>query len=422
MFLTKIFASFEQQSVTRFDVLDGFRGLLVISVILQHIVAVFAWGRLNEFYHNFDYVGTYFGVPSFFILSSFLLTYKLFETMNKSNGTLVQLQTIILKYLIRRFFRIYVPYFIFCTLLSNDLLFSKKGGFTYDSWFNMISLKNTGRNHLWTCIPEMKYYLFIPFLTLIVYKTQKVIIIWIALYIIISAYIEHNNWINLKCVHIPWPNGISLRYSIRIFLNGSVLALIFYKYKQFKNKKIVTSRSLEFLVTIALTIMFIYGLMLTTASYMGQDIVYFCHYKYSIYWACFIILLLLHPKSLFSFIINLLIFKNFGKFSFGIYLLHFEALNVIYLIENTKIMEYRPVVMIIQLFSAFLFGKIFFYLIENPLMNLGNLIIRHLPEQSNDNIHVFQKNSNFLIKHLSTISIFIFLFLFYFFSCNYFSF
>ena len=420
MLLKKLFFSVEQQNVTRFDVLDGFRGLLVISVILQHIVAVFAWGRLNEYYHNFDHVGTYFGIPSFFILSSFLLTYKLLQTMNKSNETFPELQTIILKYLIRRFFRIYVPYFIFCTLLSNDLLFSKKGGFTYDSWFNMISLKNTGRNHLWTCIPEMKYYLFIPFLTLIFYKTQKIMILWIALYIFISTYIEKNNWLDLQCVHIPWPDGISLKYSVRIFLNGSMLGFISYKYDHLPNYKYSLTRKFSIILSPIQTVIFIYGLMLTTSSYMGQDIVNFCHYKYSVYWACFIILLLLHQKSLFSFIINLFIFKRFGKYSFGIYLFHFEALNVIYSIEKTKIMEYRPVIMIIELFSAFLFGMIFFYLIENPLMNLGNLIIRYLPEQSNGNI--FQNKSKNSIKHFSSIAIFTFLFLFYFFALNYFSF
>ena len=160
----------------------------------------------------------------------------------------------------------------------------------------------------------MKYYLFIPFLTLIVYKTQNVIIIWIALYIILSAYIEQHDWLNLKCVHVPWPDGISLKYSIRIFLNGYILGLLFYKYNQYRftDKKFVILRNLEFLVTIALTIMFIYGLMLTTASYMSQDIVNLCHYKYSVYWACFIMPLLLHQKSLFSFIINLFFFKKFG--------------------------------------------------------------------------------------------------------------
>ena len=47
MFLKKIFVTFEQQNYTRFDVLDGFRGLLAISVVLQHTVAVFWMGKMN---------------------------------------------------------------------------------------------------------------------------------------------------------------------------------------------------------------------------------------------------------------------------------------------------------------------------------------------------------------------------------------
>jgi peptidoglycan/LPS O-acetylase OafA/YrhL len=130
-------------------------------------------GKIDPKFNLLDHVGTYFGIPSFFILSSFLLTYKLLETINKSNGSFNEIQTIALKYLIRRFFRIYVPYFIFCSYMSAGFSFSNQRGFLYDSWFNMISLTKTGANHLWTCIPEMKYYLFIPLFTFTVYKTQK---------------------------------------------------------------------------------------------------------------------------------------------------------------------------------------------------------------------------------------------------------
>jgi peptidoglycan/LPS O-acetylase OafA/YrhL len=416
----KIFTSSEQQNLTRFDVLDGFRGLLAISVVLQHTVAVFWMGKMDPNFNLLDHVGTYFGIPSFFILSSFLLTFKLLETMNKSNGSFDEIQTIVLKYLIRRFFRIYVPYFIFCSYMSTGLSFANQRGFSYDSWYNMISLTKTGRNHLWTCIPEMKYYLFIPLLTFFVYKTQKMIVIWISLYIIISVYIEQYNWLDLHCVHIPWPHGISLKYSLRIFLNGSILGLIFYKYNQFTNHGFSFIRKFGFIVTIIIIIAFIYGLMLTTSSYMGHSIVGFCHYKYSVYWSCFIILLLLHQKSLFSVLINLSIFKKFGQFSFGVYLLHYEMLNVVYWFENTVVLKYPIMIIILELIVSFTAGMIFFYLIENPMMNIGNLIIKCLPEQSNGNI--FQKNSIYLTKHLISIIKFLFIFLFYFFSLNYFNF
>jgi peptidoglycan/LPS O-acetylase OafA/YrhL len=111
--------------------------------------------------------------------------------MNKSNGSFAEILTIVVKYLIRRFFRIYVPYFRFCSYMSAGLSFTNQRGFSDDSWFNMIIIIKTGANHLWTCIPEMKYYLFIRLLTFIVYKTQKLIVVWISLYII-TGYFRYN--------------------------------------------------------------------------------------------------------------------------------------------------------------------------------------------------------------------------------------
>ena len=58
--------------------------------------------------------------------------------------------------------------------MSAGLSFTNQRGFSDDSWFNMIIIIKTCANHLWTCIPEMKYYLFIRLLTFIVYKTQRI--------------------------------------------------------------------------------------------------------------------------------------------------------------------------------------------------------------------------------------------------------
>ena len=150
----KIFFTPERETITRFDVLDGFRGILAISVVLQHTSKIF---KMTEEYNILKSLGTFFGVPSFFVLSSFLLTNKLFELMNKSNGNLNDIKQIINKYLIRRIFRVYVPYFILCCLISARLVFSKTYGYSYASWYNLITLKKTGANHLWTVLPEVKY-------------------------------------------------------------------------------------------------------------------------------------------------------------------------------------------------------------------------------------------------------------------------
>ena len=113
-------------------------------------------------------------------------------------------------------------------------------------------------------------------------------------------------------------------------------------------------------------------------------------------------------------------FKKFGQFSFGVYLLHYEMFNVVYWFENTVVLKYPIMIIILELIISFTAGMIFFYLIENPMMNIGILIIKCLPEQSNGNI--FQDNSTYSTKHLISVIKILFIFLFYFFSFNYFRF
>ena len=70
----------------------------MLSVVLQHLAGTF---QLPGEYQIFNAIGGNYGVPSFFVLSAFLLTYKQFELMNKSNGSSKEIALIIIKYLIR---------------------------------------------------------------------------------------------------------------------------------------------------------------------------------------------------------------------------------------------------------------------------------------------------------------------------------
>jgi Kef-type K+ transport system membrane component KefB len=74
-------------------------------------------GKIDPKFNLLDHVGTYFGIPSFFILSSFLLTYKLLETMNKSNGSFNEIQTIVLKYLIIEDFFVFMYLTLYFVLI-----------------------------------------------------------------------------------------------------------------------------------------------------------------------------------------------------------------------------------------------------------------------------------------------------------------
>ncbi len=108
-----------------FEFLDAFRGLTALMVVLQHSVIYLDY-KHNKFIdfdrHDFIQIAAYlttpFAMSGFFLLSSFLLTYRLYDEMDKTPFDLNQYALILAKYFIRRFMRIYVVYFIYCSIFS----------------------------------------------------------------------------------------------------------------------------------------------------------------------------------------------------------------------------------------------------------------------------------------------------------------
>ena len=64
-----------------FEFLDGFRGVLALWVLVHHL-------GLQGDLKYFDLTGYYIGVVGFFILSSFLLTYRLLCQFNEKDNDL----------------------------------------------------------------------------------------------------------------------------------------------------------------------------------------------------------------------------------------------------------------------------------------------------------------------------------------------
>ena len=97
------------------DFLNGYRGTLALWVFIQHCLD---HADLGCDYIYFKNTGVLVGVVGFFLLSSYLLTYRLLEEINEKKG---YKNTILIftKYLIRRFFRIYIPFVITCSFITH---------------------------------------------------------------------------------------------------------------------------------------------------------------------------------------------------------------------------------------------------------------------------------------------------------------
>ncbi len=123
------------QATGRFDYFDGYRGLLAILVVLHHCFGHF---QLENDWKVFDGVGNHVGVSGFFVLSTFLHTYLLLKNLEKST-CLKDVCLVVAKYAIKRFFRIYVAFVIFTSVLKLGPKFIG-GHFYYASWYSIVSL------------------------------------------------------------------------------------------------------------------------------------------------------------------------------------------------------------------------------------------------------------------------------------------
>ena len=375
--LNKIFFLTEIERSTRFDILDGFRGILAITVVIQHTIAIF---HLGGDYVFFDGTGYYVGVVSFFILSAFLLTYKMFNQFCKSNGNYREMILIVIKYFIRRFFRIYIPYVAFCIYAKLNLTYSTRFGLWYESMFNLLTLKSVGANHLGTIPPEVKYYFFIPVFSFVTFKLKRFIFIWIAIIILVIYLIDQYNLFDLNSYFFRFLVGkeYSMPFIFFIFLFGSLLGILFHKLQKINSSEFRILDFLHYFVSFILFGMVLYGAKHNSNYYFRNNYQFTTQYqfRYSIYWTIFILFLLLEKKSKFSEVMNLTILKKCGEYSFGIYLMHHDALaGVKYLNQKNFMNKTGLEIITLALILSYFCGMCFYHFIEVPSMNVGNYVI-----------------------------------------------
>ena len=159
------------------DFLNGFRGLCAFIIIAQHSRGTLGPGEVNTLMHhifNANHLTSAIALPGFFLLSSFLLTYRLMGELlaapsSTNSSKYANIGKIISKYFIRRFFRIYLVFVVFCTIIKVFPWIN--GGISpFADWKHLVSLTFSmgDPNHLWTIPVEINYYFFMPVVCLLV--------------------------------------------------------------------------------------------------------------------------------------------------------------------------------------------------------------------------------------------------------------
>jgi peptidoglycan/LPS O-acetylase OafA/YrhL len=275
------------------EFLDGHRGALAYWVFIHHVYTV---ASLDSDYKYFFMTGYYIGVIGFFLLSSYLLTYRLLEEVYTNGTNLIQILLIVVKYFIRRFFRIYVPY-VFIVLMIKYVSFSiaGHGNLNVLSLFQLLTLHDNILCHLWTIPPEIKYYFFIPVFVLISKLFNKNLIVrllWIIFLIITLSFVERFNLFGIKIPETgiyPAANYSSLLRRFTTFFLGSLLALIMHLLENLDIYKKIENLKYSRLVFGATSmILYVAGMFLFSPVY-NQSLGDRYFFRISVYWTLFLL-------------------------------------------------------------------------------------------------------------------------------------
>lgn len=152
----------------RFNGLDHLRALAIILVLLYHYRA-FKHPVWIETVGKFGWTG----VDLFFVLSGFLISGQLFKEM-KNTGT-IHVKT----FYIKRFFRIFPPYFFTLFLYFTFPFFREREALpplwkfvTFTQNYGLDVINQGTFSHAWSLCIEEQFYLILPLLLLVMMPTK----------------------------------------------------------------------------------------------------------------------------------------------------------------------------------------------------------------------------------------------------------
>lgn len=343
--------------------LDSIRAIAVLLVIVYH------WSGENKLI-NFIPNGP-LGVNIFFVLSGFLITGILLKARNQLAGNQIKRSTVFKNFYIRRTLRIFPIYYLLLIILwflhDPSILGDGIYYFTYTSnylffWKEFFPARLA---HLWSLAVEEQFYIFWPWLMILISRKLLPYLILFFLVIGISTnyiYTEKSWWVTIftPACFDAFATGAFLSY-LTVYRQDIILLL------QPKFKWIC-------IAIMSLFVLGFFGVSLlpgrTVHALIAASIIYYCLFKRN------------------NKIINLILDNKWliriGKISYGVYLYHlfipelwgliiskFASHNIDFFYNSAMVVSLKPLWLFIQEFSFLMLLCILSWkLIEKPINTL----------------------------------------------------
>ncbi|RAN78523.1 acyltransferase [Bacillus sp. SRB_331] len=359
----------EQFMSKRIKELDSIRGLAALTVVFGHFCLM-----LPSLPNSIKFSPLRFlwaggeAVIVFYVLSGFVLSMALYHSKTNYWG-----------YLIKRFVRIYIPYYFWIIItFALFILFSpyEVAGLRdwfYDRWQGSIT-KIDIINHLvllnnfftenynpviWSLAQEMRISIVFPLLFLLFYKLSwKKTILFALSFSLISVF--------LNMLHIGKAEGFYNGYADTLhFTSMFMVGMLLFKHQE---KLIYLYRNMKkfnkgFLIALGIILylysILIYGFSRNDTTFLLKD------WGVVIGVSIFIIMAMSNLKV--KAFLNKSVFVYLGEISYSIYLCHFPIMMVLFKLLYTKIPIFFLLALCISL--TILFSIVSYHLIEKKCIN-----------------------------------------------------
>jgi peptidoglycan/LPS O-acetylase OafA/YrhL len=362
----------------RIEQLDSIRGLAAFSVFMSHmpLAALAVPALLTHLYKASGIINGHGAVMLFFVLSGFVLSIPFLHKPDMDY----------FPYLVKRFFRIYVPYIFaisFAIALSQLLLPFKISGlsvFLDNSWKTALNLSLIwehiyfiGNIHsdsfngvIWSLIHELRISIIFPFVVLLVRRLDWKLC---TLFCLLLSTISGLN----SLLHFQSPNGYLVTYFdtlnfLSIFIFGSILAKHRKQVERFIQHLSFTSKTLFLIGSL-----FMYNFSGVIASYcfglIGVTEPSLICIQYGMAMGAIgFIAMALGSSKIAGFLMNKQI-SFLGKISFSLYLYHPPVLLGCIHLFNGKFPLW--IICIIAIVTGIVMSSLAYRFIEEPSMKIG---------------------------------------------------
>lgn len=380
-----------EEVMTRYEELDSLRGLAALIVLMGHYLMVYPAYANYQYDSNSSYMIYLFKetplrlffssgnecVTLFFVLSGFVL-YLSVNSANFHYST----------YLIKRLFRIYMPYLVAISMaILAKLLLSHIDLPFITNWFGkswtsldtpsllmehllFIGQYNTDayNNVIWSLVHEMRISIIFPVLIFLFVRKKLIYsLFWLFVLIFSSTLCLYLFGSSVEITDIL----LSFHYST-LFLMGAILAK--YRYELFAYT-LKMKKPVKIVLLLGAIICFMYegiiGEVELLNNYIFRDYVVSCG-------VCMFIIMSVSSKRI-STALRSRLLTLLGKISYSLYLYHLISLySLMYLFYNKLP---TGLILIFSFFLSFLLSSVSYLLVEKPCMRLGSYFTRYKQEK-----------------------------------------